>query len=101
MSAKVDYDSGRLVAELAARIGTLGVEVADIAGNLDEVTTRISNQAAQFEELEQSAQTMAAGTREIDRAAREAQGAASAAGTEISESRALVGSAVQQIRQLT
>ncbi len=93
-------DARRLVDELARRIGTLGVEVADIAGNLEEVTARISNQAAQFEELEQAAQTMVAGNREIDRAGREAQGAASTAGHEISESRALIGSAVQQINQL-
>ena len=79
MSGNVEIDSARLVAELAARIGSLGVEVADIAGNLEEVTTRISNQAAQFEELEQSAQTMISGNREIDRAAREAQSAASMA----------------------
>ena len=52
MSGNFEIDSARLVAELAARIGSLGVEVADISGNLEEVTTRISNQAAQFEELE-------------------------------------------------
>jgi methyl-accepting chemotaxis protein len=96
-----EIDSAGLVAELAARIGTLGVEVADIAGNLEEVTARISNQAAQFEELEQSAQTMVSGNREIDRAAREAQNAASRAGTEIAESRALMGSAMQHISHLT
>jgi methyl-accepting chemotaxis protein len=101
MSGNFEIDSARLVAELAGRIGSLGVEVADIAGNLEEVTTRISNQAAQFEELEQSAQTMVSGNREIDRAAREAQNAASMAGTEISESRALVGGAVQHINHLT
>jgi methyl-accepting chemotaxis protein len=101
MSGNVEIDSTRLVSELAARIGTLGVEVADIAGNLEEVTTRISNQAAQFEELEQSAQTMVSGNREIDRAAREAQSAASTAGTEIAESRAQMGSAMQHIGQLT
>jgi methyl-accepting chemotaxis protein len=101
MSGNVEIDSARLVAELAARIGSLGVEVADIAGNLEEVTTRISNQAAQFEELEQSAQTMVSGNREIDRAAREAQSAASMAGTEIAESRSLMGSAMQHIGHLT
>ena len=101
MSGTFEIDSARLVAELAGRIGSLGVEVADIAGNLEEVTTRISNQAAQFEELEQSAQTMVSGNRAIDRAAREAQNAASAAGTEIAESRALMGSAVQHISHLT
>jgi methyl-accepting chemotaxis protein len=101
MSDNFEIDSAGLVAELAGRIGSLGVEVADIAGNLEEVTTRISNQAAQFEELEQSAQTMVSGNRAIDRAAREAQNAASMAGTEIAESRALMGSAVQHINHLT
>jgi methyl-accepting chemotaxis protein len=101
MSGNVEIDSARVVAELAARIGTLGVEVADIAGNLEEVTTRISNQAAQFEELEQSAQTMVSGNRAIDQAAHAAQAAASMAGTEIAESRALMGSAMQHIERLT
>ncbi len=101
MSGNVEIDSARVVAELAARIGTLGVEVADIAGNLEEVTTRISNQAAQFEELEQSAQTMVSGNRAIDQAARAAQSAASMAGTEIAESRALMGNAMQHIDRLT
>src|SRR5579864_6865252 len=101
MSGNVEIDNARLVADLAARIGTLGVEVADIAGNLEEVTTRISNQAAQFEELEQSAQAMVSGNRAIDRAAREAQNAASMAGTDIAESRSLMGTAMQHINLLT
>jgi methyl-accepting chemotaxis protein len=101
MSGNVEIDSARLVAELAARIGTLGVEVADIAGNLEEVTTHISNQAAQFEELEQSAQTMVSGNQAIDHAAREAQNAASTAATEIAESRALMAAAMQHIERLT
>jgi methyl-accepting chemotaxis protein len=101
MSGNFEIDGNRLIGELAARVGTLGVEVADIAGNLEEVTTRISNQAAQCEELEQSAQTMVSGNRAIDHAAREAQVAASMAGNEIAESRALMGSAMQQINHLT
>src|SRR6202050_4433186 len=90
-----------LIAELASRIGNLGVEVADIAGHLDEVTTRATQQSMQFKELQGAAQTMVAGNREIDRAARETQSAASTAGVEISESRALIGGAVQHIGQLT
>jgi methyl-accepting chemotaxis protein len=101
MSDKVEIDSARLVSELAARIGTLGVEVAGIAGNLEEVTTRFSSQAAQFQELEQSAQNMVSGNQAIDRGAREAQNAASMAGTEIAESRAIMGSAMQHIERLT
>jgi methyl-accepting chemotaxis protein len=94
-------DSERLVGELASRIDTLGVEVADIAGNLDEVTTRISQQAAQFEELQGTVETMVAGNREIDRAARSTQDAASSTGSEIAQSRTLIGSAVQHIGDLT
>jgi methyl-accepting chemotaxis protein len=90
-----------LIAELASRIGNLGVEVADIAGHLDEVTSRATQQSMQFKQLQGAAQTMVAGNREIDRAARETQSAASTAGVEISESRALIGGAVQHIGQLT
>jgi len=94
-------DSGRLVSELAVRVGSLGIELADVAGNLEEVTQRVTNQADQFKELQRAAETMVAGNREIDRAAQEAQQAASAAGTEISESRTLIGGAVQHITDLT
>jgi methyl-accepting chemotaxis protein len=89
-----------LIAELASRIGNLGVEVADIAGHLDEVTTRATQQSTQFKQLQGAAEIMVAGNREIDRAARETQSAASTAGVEITESRALIGGAVQHIGQL-
>jgi methyl-accepting chemotaxis protein len=90
-----------LIAELASRIGNLGVEVADIAGHLDELTSRASQQSNQFKQLRGATETMVAGNRIIDRAARETQAAASSAGAEISESRALIGGAVQHIGQLT
>ena len=73
-------DEGRLVSELASRVGTLGVELADVAGNLEEVTHRVTNQAGQFKELQRAAETMVGGNREIDRASKEAQQAATAAG---------------------
>jgi len=96
-----DRASDRLVAELASRIGSLGVEVADIAGNLDEVTHRLGDQAAQFKELQEAAETMVSGNREIDRAARTTQAAATAAGNEIAESRALIEGATQRTVELT
>jgi methyl-accepting chemotaxis protein len=94
-------ESDRLIGELASRLGSLGVEVADIAGHLEDLATRVSGQAAQFEELHQATETMVAGNRAIDRAAREAQRAASTAGAEISESRTLIGGAVEHIGRLT
>ena len=93
-------DSDHLIAELANRIGTLGVEVADIAGHLEEVTSRVAEQATQFKELQETAQSMVVGNHAIDRASRKAQGAASAAGTEIAESRTLIGGAVANIGEL-
>jgi methyl-accepting chemotaxis protein len=54
-------DSGQtLVAELAAGVGSLGVELADIAGNVDDVANRATAQTEQFEELHQTAETMVA-----------------------------------------
>src|SRR5690242_6332909 len=91
----------QLVAELASRIGSLGVELADVAGNLDEVSGRVSDEAERFKSLQQAAEHMVAGNREIDRAAKGAQQAASAAGNEIAESRVLIGGAVQHIQELT
>ena len=90
-----------LVAELARRVGSLGVEVGDIAGNLEELARRVSDQAAQFEELHQATDTMVSGNRSIDRAAHEVQKAAGAAGAEISESRSLLAAAVESIGRLT
>jgi len=94
-------DRDHLVAELANRVGSLGVELADVAGNLEEVTNRLANQSEQFKELQHAAQTMVGGNREIDRAAKETQRAASTAGTEIAESRSLIGGAAQHIGDLT
>jgi len=95
-----DNDSA-LVNELASRIGSLGVELADVAGNLEEVTHRVANESEQFKGLQSAAETMVSGNREIDRAAKDSQQAASAAGSEIAESRTLIGGAVQHITDLT
>ena len=94
-------DSAQLIGALATRIGSLGTEVADVAGHLDEVTSRMSQQSSEFKDLQWAAETMVAGNREIDRAARETQDAASAAGTEITDSRKLMEEAVGNIGRLT
>jgi methyl-accepting chemotaxis protein len=94
-------DSERVIAELATRISSLGIEVADISGHLEEVTGRVSEQALQFKELQETAQTMVVGNHSIDQASRKAQSAASTARAEISESRTLIGGAVQNISRLS
>jgi methyl-accepting chemotaxis protein len=99
--AVVSGSDSALVNELASRIGSLGVELADVAGNLEEVTGRVENEAEQFKGLQSAAQTMVSGNREIDRAAKDSQQAASTAGSEIAESRTLIGGAVQHITDLT
>ena len=99
--AEAPRDDSALVNELATRIGSLGVELADVAGNLEEVTHRVANESEQFKGLQSAAETMVSGNREIDRAAKDSQQAASAAGSEIAESRTLIGGAVQHITDLT
>ena len=94
-------DTEQLIGALAKRIGNLGTEVADVTGHLEEVTGRMSEQSTEFKELQWAAETMVSGNREIDRAARATQGAAGAAGTEITDSRKLMEEAVANIGRLT
>src|SRR5579859_1565561 len=91
----------QVIAEIATRIGTLGVETADVAGNLDEISGRVGRQAEQFKALQRTAETMVGTNRELDKSARAAQAAASTAGTGVAESRAVVNTAVQHIGELT
>jgi len=100
LEAEADGVKNRLIAELANRIGTLGVEMADIAGNLDQVTQRFDQQADQFKSLQQTATTMVSANRAIDVAARNAQSAAAHAGTGITQSRETVTGAVRHIGDL-
>jgi methyl-accepting chemotaxis protein len=94
-------DTGKLIGALAQRVGNLGIEVADVAGHLEEVTDRMTRQSTEFKQLQYAAETMVSGNREIDRAVRETQSAASAAGSEITDSRKLMLAAVENISELT
>ncbi|HEY1723213.1 MAG TPA: methyl-accepting chemotaxis protein [Magnetospirillaceae bacterium] len=91
----------KLLAELAHRIGGLGVEFADIAGNLDEVAGRTGQQSKQFKALQEVTETMVAANRRIDEAANAAQGAAETASTEVAQSRQAVESTSSHIGALT
>jgi methyl-accepting chemotaxis protein len=90
----------RLVDQLAGRIGGLGVELADVAGNLKEVAGRVSTQADRFNHLQNTAETMVAANHEIATASRAVQTATSAAVGDITQSRAVVDTAVQHIAEL-
>jgi len=99
-SAAGRSDHDRLVDQLAGRIGGLGVELADVAGNLKEVAGRVSTQADRFNHLEKTAETMVSANRDIATASGAVQTATSAAVAEISQSRAVVETAVQHITEL-
>src|SRR5216683_3066875 len=75
--------SERLVDQLVSRIGGLGVELADVAGHLQE-----------------TAETMVSANHNIASASREVQSATSAAVGEITQSRAVVETAVKHIAEL-
>ncbi|MEA2831340.1 MAG: methyl-accepting chemotaxis protein [Bradyrhizobium sp.] len=99
-AATVASDSERLVDQLASRIGGLGVELADVAGNLQEVAGRVSTQSDRFGHLQKSAETMVSANHDIASASQAVQTATTSAIGEITQSRAVVETAVQHISQL-
>src|SRR6266849_5781870 len=92
--------SERLVDQLANRIGGLGVELADVAGNLQEVAARVSGQSERFGHLQKTAETMVSANHNIASASQAVQSATSAAVGEITQSRAVVETAVKHIAAL-
>jgi methyl-accepting chemotaxis protein len=90
----------RLVDQLADKIGGLGVELADVAGNVQEVASRVSVQSERFGHLQTTAKTMVAANHDIAGASRSVQSATSAAVGEITQSRAVVETAVSHIAEL-
>jgi methyl-accepting chemotaxis protein len=92
--------SERLVDQLANRIGGLGVELADVAGNLQEVAGRVSGQSDRFSHLQKTAETMVSANHGIASASQAVQTAATAAVGEITQTRAVVETAVQHIAEL-
>jgi methyl-accepting chemotaxis protein len=99
-AAAVPSNSERLVDQLANRIGGLGVELADVAGNLQEVAGRVSGQADRFGHLQTTAETMVSANHNIASASRAVQTATTAAIGEITQSRAVVETAVKHIAEL-
>jgi methyl-accepting chemotaxis protein len=99
-AAAVPSNSERLVDQLANRIGGLGVELADVAGNLQEVAGRVSTQSDRFGHLQKTAETMVSANHGIASASRAVQSAATAAVSEITQSRVAVETAVQHIAEL-
>jgi len=92
--------SERLVDQLANEIGGLGVELADVAGNVQEVASRLSTQSERFGHLQTTAKAMVSVNHDIAGASRSVQSATSAAVGEITQSRAVVETAVNHIAEL-
>ncbi|HWL20589.1 MAG TPA: methyl-accepting chemotaxis protein [Bradyrhizobium sp.] len=92
--------SERLVDQLANEIGGLGVELADVAGNVQEVASRLSTQSERFGHLQTTAKAMVSANHDIAGASRSVQSATSAAVGEITQSRAVVETAVNHIAEL-
>src|SRR5450432_3284916 len=93
-------ESERLVDQLANRIGGLGVELADVAGNLREVAGRVTQQSGLFGHLQSTAETMVSANHDIASASQAVQTATTSAISEITQSRAVVETAVEHIAAL-
>jgi methyl-accepting chemotaxis protein len=92
--------SERLVDQLSNQIGGLGVELADVAGNVQEVASRVSIQSERLGHLQKTAETMVSANHDIAGASHAVQSATSAAVGEITQSRAVVETAVSHIAEL-
>jgi methyl-accepting chemotaxis protein len=99
-AAAIPSASERLVDQLANRIGGLGVELADVAGNLQEVAGRVTSQSERFGHLQATAETMVTANHDIAGASQAVQSATTSAVGEITQSRAVVETAVQHIAEL-
>jgi methyl-accepting chemotaxis protein len=99
-AAAIPSESERLVDQLANRIGGLGVELADVAGNLQEVAGRVTQQSGLFGHLQSTAETMVSANHDIASASQAVQTATTSAISEITQSRAVVETAVQHIAAL-
>src|SRR5216684_8103060 len=99
-AAATPSTSERLVDQLANKIGGLGVELADVAGNVQEVASRVSAQSERFGHLQTTAKTMVSANHDIAGASRAVQSATSAAVADITQSRAVVETAVSHIAEL-
>lgn len=97
---KMQNDSNGFVAEMAGKVGNLGVEVAEIAGQLAEVSSRTDSQAKQFEKLSDAAATMISANKQISNAAQATKNATTQSTSEIQDSRDKVSSAVENIQNL-
>ena len=89
--------SAKIMGEVAARAGTLGVEIADIAGQVDEVTQQAKRQAETFGSLGSAAQAVDDSAKRISSAAQTAREAAELAQREMGDSRQALGQSLAAI----
>jgi methyl-accepting chemotaxis protein len=99
--AEPSADHGRLIAQIAGRAGTLGLELVDIAGNVDDVSGHVEREAEQFEALRQLARQMCEANTAVERAAATAREVATTASAGIDQGRATIAESIEDIRQLT
>ncbi|WP_426437299.1 methyl-accepting chemotaxis protein [Bradyrhizobium genosp. P] len=97
---QVTSTSERLVDQLANRIGGLGVELADVAGNVQDVAARVLGQSERFGDLQKTAEQMVSANHNIAGASQAVLSATTAAVGEITQSRAVVETAVRHIAEL-
>jgi methyl-accepting chemotaxis protein len=89
--------AAEIMGEVAARAGTLGVEIADIAGQVDEVSQQAKRQADTFGNLGSAAQAVDDSAKRISAAAGSAREAAELAQREIDDSRQALGQSLAAI----
>jgi methyl-accepting chemotaxis protein len=93
-------DASQLVADVAAEVGQLSVDIADVAGDIDQVSALLNVQASRFRDIHEGATDIARSNDEIAGTASETQLAAAKARTDVETSHREVQASLAVIEKL-
>ncbi|WP_044563306.1 methyl-accepting chemotaxis protein [Azospirillum sp. B4] len=85
-TAALRADAGPLIADIAAEMGRLSVDIADVVGSIHQVDTAIDSQAAQLAAIQAATRDIVASNRDIAGMAQATQGVAAGARRDIDAS---------------
>ncbi len=90
----------RMLANVAAEAGSLGIEIADVAGYIDELTGNLKQQVAHFGEVRSATEELTNANREVAAAAQEVGQHSARVSQEMDGSRRQVDGAISDIGAL-
>ncbi|WP_435104011.1 methyl-accepting chemotaxis protein [Arhodomonas sp. AD133] len=89
-----------LIARIADRTGTLGLELVDVAGAVESVSQHVDREAEAFRNLEQIVGRLTETNQAVDQAAKDSREAAASANAKVEDSRETIDRSIADIETL-